>query len=136
MEAELTRTVIGGFYAVYNALGCGFLESVYAQALCRELTERGLHVAREVAVDVHYKGEVIGFFRPDVLVQSRLVLELKALPSLPSTARRQLLNYLRCSDLEVGLVLKFGERAPIQRVVACDKRRKNPPLSPSQSTKW
>jgi len=133
VDTTLTRAVIGGFYTVYNALGCGFLESVYAKALCRELTERGLHVAREVAVDVYYKGDVVGFFRADVLVESRLVLDIKALPVLPTSARRQLLNYPRCSDLEVGLLLNFGDRPTIRRVVASKGAEGNPPLSPFRS---
>ena len=118
VDAALTRAVIGAFYDVYNGLGHGFLESVYATALCREIAERGLRVDREVAVDVHYKGAVVGHFRVDVLVESRLLLELKATPSITPVDRRQLLNYLRATRLELGLLLGFGHRATVQRVVA------------------
>ena len=118
VDAALTRAVIGAFYDVYNALGHGFLESVYAAAVCREIARRGLRVEREVTVDVRYKGAVVAVFRADVLVESRLLLELKATPSLTSADRRQLLNYLRATGLELGLLLGFGHRAVVQRVIA------------------
>jgi GxxExxY protein len=121
IDAELTRRVIGAFYEVYNALGHGFLESVYSGTLARELTRRGVAIEREVGVDVRYKGEVVGVVRADMLVESRLVLEIKATAALGPADRRQLLNYLRCTGLELGLLLGFGHRAVFQRVIATNR---------------
>src|SRR6185503_3087713 len=93
LHGRLTREIIGAFYEVYNVLGYGFLESVYAQALFLELTRRGLHVQRA-----------------DMLVAYSVVVENKASVALAKSDRDQLLNYLRCSCLEVGLLLHFGPR--------------------------
>jgi GxxExxY protein len=117
-EEALTRRIIGAFYDVYNALGYGFLESVYANALAVEIVGRGLHVVREAAAEVRYKGEVVGMFRADLLVESRVVVELKAARELRPGDPMQLLNYLRATDLEVGLLLHFGPRPRIRRFVA------------------
>jgi GxxExxY protein len=117
-EEALTRRIIGAFYDVYNALGYGFLESVYANALAVEIVSRGLHVVREASAEVRYKGEVVGMFRADLLVESRVVVELKASPKLHPAHPAQLLNYLRATDLEVGLLLHFGPRPGIQGFVA------------------
>lgn len=117
-ERELTHRVIGTFYDVYNSLGYGFLESVYRTAFAIELTRRGLHVATEVPVDVRYGGEVVGCFRADLLVESRLVLELKACQKLSAADEMQLLNYLRATDLELGLLFHFGPKPAFRRFIA------------------
>ena len=111
-----TRRVIGAFYEVYNTLGYGFLEAVYARALERELRARGLAVAREVLIEVRYKAEVVGLFRADMVVEERVVLELKASSALAPADRAQLVNYLRGSGLEVGLLLHFGPEPEVRRV--------------------
>jgi GxxExxY protein len=103
---------------VYNALGYGFLESVYANALAVEVASHGLHVVREATADVSYKGAVVGTFSADLLVESRVVVELIASPKLHPAHSAQLLNYLRATDLEVGLLLHFGPRPAIRRFVA------------------
>jgi GxxExxY protein len=120
-EEALTRRIIGAFYDVYNALGYGFLESVYANALAAELVSRGLHVVREARAEVRYRGKVVGMFRADLLVESRVVVELKASPKLHDADLAQLLNYLKATDLEVGLLLHFGPRAKVRRFVASNE---------------
>jgi GxxExxY protein len=117
-EEALTHKIIGGFFKVYNTLGHGFLESVYAKALESELVGRGLYVAREVPADVYYNGEVVGVFRADMVVESRVVLELKGSRKIDHTDIAQLLNYLRATDLELGLLLHFGPRASFKRLIA------------------
>lgn len=82
-----------------------------------ELDARGVHAVPEVSVAVWYEGHVVGRYRADLLVEGRVVVELKALAVPDPTAKRQLLNYLRCSDLEVGLVLNFGTRPSLERVI-------------------
>ncbi|HEX6051814.1 MAG TPA: GxxExxY protein [Gemmatimonadaceae bacterium] len=131
LEKELTNTIIGAFYAVYNALGYGFLESVYARSLLLELRRRGIRALREVGVDVYYLGEPVGRFRTDLIVESRVIVEVKGGQSLGRTDREQLLNYLRCSNLEVGLLMHFGPRPAFQRVVAENARRRHSAVSAS-----
>lgn len=116
----LTEKVIGMFYRVYNSLGYGFAESVYSRALELELVRAGLHVVSEAPVEVRYRGEVVGSFRADILVESCLVLELKTSAALAKPDWMQLLNYLRCTDLEVGLLLHFGPRPTVKRLVAAN----------------
>ena len=117
LEEELSRSAIGAFYAVYRKLGFGFLENLYVLALDRELTRRGHTVGREVAVPVYYDGEFLAYQRMDLVVDARLVLEVKATEILHKDAPRQLLNYLRSTDLQVGLVLQFGREPKFHRVI-------------------
>ena len=107
-EEALTHSIIGAFFEVYNALGYGFLESVYVEALARELRRRGHRVEREALVKVWYKGEIIARQRVDLLVDDKVIVEVKAGPQLPATASRQLCNYLKGSRKELGLLLFFG----------------------------
>ena len=118
LERERTRSIIGAFYDVYNTLGFGFVESVYAAALEHELIVRGHRISREHAVQVMYKGMQIGFQRVDLLVDDRIVVELKSTQLLAPTAQRQLFNYLRATNLEVGLLLHFGPEPKFHRLVS------------------
>lgn len=111
----LTRSVIGAFFEVYNSLGYGFLEHVYASALEWELGERGHRVGREVAVTIGYKGREISRQRLDMIVDEILVVELKAGEMLPPTSLRQLFNYLRATQLQVGLLFHFGPKPLVKR---------------------
>ena len=129
LEEQLTREIIGAYYEVYNVLGYGFLESVYAKALEQELRARGLRVERETWVNVYYKGECVGVFRADMLVEGRVVVENKATATLSSNDRDQLRNYLRGSVLEVGLLLHFGPRPAFQRVIAENRLSPDPVVS-------
>jgi GxxExxY protein len=114
---EVTHEVIGGFYEVYNHLGYGLLETVYAPALVRELQSRALTVEREVWIDVHYKQELVARQRIDILVNRSVIVEIKATEKIPPFARRQLLNYLRASRLELGLLLHFGPEPKVFRLI-------------------
>jgi GxxExxY protein len=129
-EGELTRSVIGAFYEVYNNLGFGFLERFYVTALERELLERGHRVAREVTVNVFYKGQQLGTQRLDLIVDEKLVLETKAASDLHKSATRQLYNYLRATNLEIGLLLHFGPNPKFYRVI-CRNQGANPENQPN-----
>ena len=118
IEEQVTRSVIGAFFEVYNTLGFGFLEHLYAMALERELRARGHRVGREVSVPVFYKGEELGRQRVDMIVDGRVVVEAKATYDLPRAAARQLHNYLHATRLEVGLLLHFGPEAKFYRLVS------------------
>jgi GxxExxY protein len=108
IDEQLTHSVIGAFYAVYNSLGFGFLEQVYMSALERELRARGHAVGREIYVPVIYKGEEISRQRIDMIIDERLLVEAKATLELHKSAKRQVYNYLRATRLQVGLLLHFG----------------------------
>ncbi|HKO15729.1 MAG TPA: GxxExxY protein [Gemmatimonadaceae bacterium] len=116
-EEALTRSVIGAFYEVYSTLGFGYMEQIYCEALSRELITRGHHLAREVLVRVMYKGEVIGRQRLDLIVDDILVVEVKSTAELHPVARRQLLSYLRATNLELGLLFHFGPRPKFYRFI-------------------
>jgi GxxExxY protein len=126
-EQSLTHAIIGAFYDTYNQLGEGFLESVYANALERELVNRALAVAREVRVEVIFKGEAIAWQRLDMVVEGKVVVEIKAGEFHPPRATRQLLNYLRATRLEVGLLLHFGPKPRHFREYSSNERLKIAP---------
>ena len=130
-EERLTHSVIGAFFEVYNTLGFGFLEHIYVMALERELIEREHRVAREVAVRVSYKGHELGLQRLDMIVDDKLVVETKSTHELHKAAGRQVYNYLRSTNLEIGLLLHFGPEAHFYRMIYRNQRR-NPinPLNP------
>lgn len=114
--------MIGAFFEVYNNLGFGFLEHLYVMALERELMARGHQVGREVWARVAYKGEELGIQRVDMIVDGKLVVETKAGFKLSEFAARQLYNYLRATNLEVGLLLHFGPKATFHREICRNKR--------------
>jgi hypothetical protein len=117
VDEKLTHSTLGAFFAVYNELGYGFLEHLYVMALERELRARGHQVAREVGVLVRYKGEELGFQRIDLVVDAKVILEAKSTQELHKSATRQILNYLRATNLEVGILLHFGPEPQFFRVV-------------------
>jgi GxxExxY protein len=116
LHEELTYDVIGGFFEVYNTFGFGFLEPVYMNALELELIWRGHRVAREVLVTVTYKGVNVGRQRLDLVVDDILVVEGKSSYKLPDRATRQLYNYLKATNIDLGLLLHFGPEPQFFRV--------------------
>lgn len=118
IEQELTHSVIGAFFEVYNTLGYGFLEHLYVRAMEREIRARGYYVTREVGVRVMYKESVLGIQRLDLIVEDKIVVEAKASAELHKAATRQLYNYLRATNLKVGLLLHFGPEPTFHRIVS------------------
>src|SRR5690349_14560417 len=116
-HGSLTDKILGVFYDVYNELGHGFLESVYHRSLALALESVGLNVCSRVDIPVSFRGHQVGHFEADILVEGCVLLELKAVRTLDSSHRAQLLNYLRATDIEVGLLLNFGERPEFKRMV-------------------
>lgn len=123
LHSDLTEKVIGVFYDVYNDLGYGFLESVYENGLSVALNEAGFHVARQKLIDVWYRGEKIGDFRADVIVNDLLLLELKTANAIDHSFEKQTQNYLKATDLEVALILNFGPAPQFRRLVFENKRK-------------
>jgi GxxExxY protein len=114
---ELTGKVIGVFYDVYNELGHGFIESVYEKSLQLALTSLGIKALRKIEIPVQFRGQSVGDFGADMLVENCLLLELKAVRALDSAHEAQLLNYLRATDIELGLLLNFGLKPEFKRMV-------------------
>lgn len=121
LHGTVTGSIIQAFYEVYNVLGYGFVEAIYAASLEGELRDRGHVVSREHAIRVMYKGREVGFQRADMVVDERVIVELKAVPALPPYAERQLLNYLRGTNLEIGLLLYFGPQPRFLRVASFNR---------------
>jgi len=115
-ENEITSIIIAAFHAVYNRLGFGFLENIYVAAIVHELVKRGLRVATEVPTIVYYDGVPVGAYRVDLIVEGCIVVEVKATTNISDAAVRQLMNYIRCTDLENGLLLAFGDKPLVRRV--------------------
>ena len=124
---ELTRRIIGVFFEVYNELGFGFLESVYREAMAIALRAEGLRVDKEFGLKARFRGQVIGEFRVDLLVNGSVLIELKATRSLEPCPEAQTLNYLRAGVLEVALLLNFGPRAQVKRLAFANNRKGLPP---------
>lgn len=106
----ITGEIIKAFYQVYNSLGFGFLEKVYENALAMELGEAGFSVVQQKPISVYYKGMVVGEYYADLMVNDIVLVELKAASQIVAAHEAQLLNYLRATDIEVGLLLNFGEK--------------------------
>ena len=122
LHERLTRVVLGAFYSTHTQLGCGFLEPVYANALTIVLRRAGVRVDREVTYDIVFHGEVVGRYRADLVVDSKVVVEVKAARGIDPIHCAQLRNYLRASGLEVGLLLNFGHSARFKRIVLTRER--------------
>lgn len=120
---ELTETIIGVFYEVYNELGHGFLESVYERAFDLALSAKGLKVLRRIDVPVWFRGQKVGDFVADILVNKCVLLELKAARTLDTAHEAQLLNYLRATEIEVGLLFNFGIKPEFRRLVFENSRK-------------
>jgi len=123
-HADITEAIIGAFYDVYNELGHGFLESVYRDALAVVLLSKGLSVEREKPVQVRFRGQTVGLFRTDLVVQQSVIVELKCARTLDRVHEAQLLNYLKATEFEVGLLLNFGTRPQFRRMLLDNNQRK------------
>jgi GxxExxY protein len=107
---EITEKIIQAFYKVYNTLGYGFLERVYLNALFIELVAMGYKVAKEKKILVYYFGQVVGDYNADLIVEDIIAVELKAIEALTVDNEHQLINYLKATNIEVGLLLNFGKK--------------------------
>ena len=126
MEAkhkDITDLIIRAFYTVYNTLGYGFLEKVYQNALVIEMRKLGLEVIPEALIKVYYNGQVVGEYFADLLVAGVVLVEIKAVRTLAPEHEAQLLNYLKATPYEVGLLLNFGPKPQIKRKVYDNERK-------------
>jgi GxxExxY protein len=123
---DLTKEIISAFYKVYNTLGYGFLEKVYENALSLELQKRGLKVTQQAPVTVFYDGEPVGHYVADMVINDLVILEIKSAEAIIKAHEAQLLNYLRATNIEVGLVLNFGPKPDISRKIYEKARHRKP----------
>ena len=120
---QLTEQIIKGFYTVYRALGYGFLEKVYENSLAIELRKMKLEVVQQAEIKVYYAGVVVGEYYADLLVADAVIVEVKAVRALLKEHEAQLLNYLKATPYEVGLLLNFGPKPEIKRKVYDNERK-------------
>ena len=122
---EITQKVIGVFFDVYNELGHGFLESVYQRSLAIAFQTAGVKVQTRVKIPVWFRGQRAGQFEADMLVEDVVLLELKVARCLERSHIAQLLNYLRATDIELGLLLNFGLKPEFKRLVLDNASKTN-----------
>jgi GxxExxY protein len=120
-HSEITEQIINSFYKVYNELGFGFLEKVYQNALFIELRNSGLFCEVQKQIKVYYEGTEVGLYYADIIVNNVVILELKAAEVLVEEHEFQLINYLKATDIEIGLLLNFGKRPEIRRKIFTNK---------------
>ena len=121
MYEELSGKILNAYFNVLKILGTGYLESVYENAMCIELDELGIPYVRQKQLNVVYKGRLIGEFVADIVVDDKIILELKAVSKLVPAHSAQLINYLTITKLKVGLLLNFGEGRDYKRLYLKDK---------------
>lgn len=114
---NLTRMIIKGYYEVYNGLGSGFLESVYESALSLALKDYGLNVKSQFPIDVYFKDRKVGEFKADLIVEDKILVELKAVSMLLPVHKAQLINYLKATNIEIGLLMNFGDKPEFKRYI-------------------
>ncbi|OIO00475.1 GxxExxY protein [Candidatus Desantisbacteria bacterium CG_4_10_14_0_8_um_filter_48_22] len=115
LYSEITKEIIGGAYEVFNNLGFGFLEKVYENALVLELKKRKLNVNQQFPINVYYKNEIVGEYIADLIIEKKVIAEIKAISKLEEIQEVQLVNYLKATKIEIGLLVNFGKRLEIKR---------------------
>jgi GxxExxY protein len=123
LHEELTEKIIAAFYKVYNTLGYGFLEKVYERAMCIELEKMGLEFENQKPIRVFYDGQNVGDFAADIVVEELVIAELKALEFLREDDEFQLINYLKATEMEVGLLFNFGKKPEFRRKIFTNDRK-------------
>ena len=121
LQKELTGKILNAFFHVYNQLGYGFLERVYENALAHELRKRGHTVTQQMSIAVYYDGVQVGEYFADLLVDRLVIVELKAAESISKQHQTQLMNYLKATQIEVGLLLNFGPKPEFRRLIASNR---------------
>ena len=116
-HSDITELVIKAFYNVYNKLGYGFLEKVYEKALVIECKKLGLNCLSQCPIEVFYDNEVVGFYIADMIVNQFVIVEIKAASAITAEHETQLVNYLKATEIEVGLLLNFGKKPEFKRKV-------------------
>ena len=120
-HSDITEKIIKAFYNVYNSLGHGFLEKVYENALLIKLRNHGLMVSQQKPIKVYYNDKEVGNYYADLIIEDKVIVELKAADGIREEHEAQLINYLRATDIEVGLLLNFGVKPQFKRKIFTNK---------------
>jgi GxxExxY protein len=133
-HSNVTEIILAGFYEVFNVLGSGFVEAVYIAALVIVLRRKGLQVEEKPSLPVYFNGRILGRFTPDLLVNGVVIVEAKAVRAIDGAHKAQVINYLKASSVEVGLLLNFGDTPQFQRLVFDNARKaaRKPPQEISE----
>ena len=131
---ELTGIIISCFYKVYNDMGYGFLEKVYERAMLIELRDRGIVCTRQHPISVYYDDRLVGEYFADILVEGKVIVELKAATTLIEEHECQLINYLKATDIEIGLLLNFGPKPQFKRKIFSNKNPRKSAKSASSAS--
>jgi len=123
LHKELTNKIINCFYTVYNTLGFGFLEKVYENSLMIELNKQGLGAEKQKPIKVYYSGIIVGEYFADIVVEDNIIIELKAAEFIIEEHELQLINYLKATDKEIGLLLNFGKKPEFKRKIFTNERK-------------
>jgi len=123
IHGDLTEKIIGAYYHVYNSLGYGFLEKVYENALAYKLQKEGIPVVKQYPVNVYFEGQHMGIYFADLIVAEKVIVEVKAVATLCPAHEAQLVNYLKATPIEVGLLLNFGEKPEFSRKVFSNAKK-------------
>ena len=124
LHEEITEKIIKSFFKVYNTLGYGFLEKVYENALAIELRKVGLEVKCQYPISVLYESEIVGEYFADIIVNNIVVIELKAMKEISEENECQLINYLKATNIELGLLMNFGREAEYKRKIFMNKYKR------------
>jgi GxxExxY protein len=125
LHEGITDSILKTYYDVYNQLGYGFLEKVYQNAMYLELKSQGFKVEAQKPIKVYFKNQLIGEYYADLLIEDKVIVELKACELLMNVHSAQLMNYLKATEIEVGLLLNFGEDAEFKRIIYTNDRKQN-----------
>ena len=125
LHQQITDNILKVYYDVYNQLGYGFLEKVYQNAMYFELKNKGYKVEAQKPIKVYLRNQLIGEYYADLLVEDKVIIELKACEVLMNVHIAQLMNYLKATEIEIGLLLNFGEDAEFKRIIYTNDRKKN-----------
>lgn len=123
LHSEITGEIIKSFYKVYNTLGYGFLEKVYENSLAFELSGKGFFVQQQLPISVYYNGKIAGEYFADLIINNKVIIEIKTASAIDKAHEAQLLNYLKATEIEVGLVLNFGHKPEKVRKVFTNKKQ-------------
>jgi GxxExxY protein len=123
LHGDITEKIIEAFYAVYNILGYGFLEKVYENSMIIKLKQYGFKVEKQRKIKVYFEGIIVGEYIADLVINDTIILELKATETLCNEHKYQLINYLKATDMEIGLLLNFGKKPEFKRVIFSNKRK-------------
>ena len=123
LHEELSNKIIAAFYKAYNTLGYGFLEKVYENSLLHELISQDINAVSQFPIEVFYNKVKVGQYFADILVDGKIIIEIKAAEAIAEEHELQLINYLKATDIEIGLLLNFGKKPEFRRKIFTNDRK-------------